>query len=546
MIKENLLQYFNFHDFKSGQEEVVAAILAKQDVVALMPTGGGKSLCYQLPAVINDGVTIVISPLIALMKDQVDSLQARNIEAAFINSSQGYDQIQEIIKELKNRQIKILYIAPERLKNEKFLNLFNSLPIDFVAVDEAHCVSSWGHDFRPDYMKIKDFIARFYNRPVVAAFTATATPEVRVDIEKHLNLRKPRVFIRGFDRPNLTFLVRHSLSESQRQEEAMNVIQDTEGSGIIYALTRKKTEELARLLNSQGIKAVAYHAGLDSVTRSKVQEDFMQDKYTVIVATVAFGMGVNKADIRFVIHFGMPGSLENYYQEAGRAGRDGEPAKCVLLNAKRDKALHWFFIKNSREELQKAGKNNEEIQSFINIKSEKLNKMLEYVENQTCRRKSILEYFADPDLKKYGDNCGGCDVCLGYKSEPDEAQKKAERKRKKHPIKRSASGEISDTVLQTAELYKKKFSLEQIAKIRELGKRTIWDHLVAWYASGGDFDANKYITEPEQEMIIKAMKEAGSYLKLKPIKDLVDDRISYEQIKIVIAKIERTRIKNKE
>lgn len=509
-----------------------------------MPTGGGKSLCYQLPAVINKGLTIVISPLIALMKDQVDSLQARNIEAAYINSSLGYDQIKEIVRKLKDQQIKLLYIAPERLKSEGFLNLFNNLPVDFVAVDEAHCVSSWGHDFRPDYMKIKEFIDHFDNRPVVAAFTATATPEVRVDIEKHLNLRKPHVFIRGFDRPNLTFLVRHSLSESQRQEEALNIIQDIEGSGIIYALTRKKTEELAILLNSQGIKAVAYHAGLDIVTRSKVQEDFMQDRYKVIVATVAFGMGVNKSDIRFVIHFGIPGSLENYYQEAGRAGRDGEPAKCVLLSAKKDKSLHWFFIKNSREELQKAGKNNAEIQTFMNVKSQKLNKVLEYVENHSCRRKMILEYFADPDLKKYNDNCNGCDVCLGYKSEPDEAQQKAERNRKKHPIKRSASGEISDTVLQTTELYKKSYSLEQIAKIRELGKRTIWDHLIVWYASGGEFDANKYITESDQEKIITAMKEVGSYMKLRPIKDIVGNGISYEQIKIVIAKIEKTRSKN--
>ena len=537
MIKEKLKQYFNFEEFRAGQGEVIEAILNNQDVVALMPTGGGKSLCYQLPAILKDGLTIVISPLISLMKDQVDSLNARGIEAAYINSSLNYEEIQNVVTRLKNREIKLLYLAPERLKQGQFLELLTDIQVDFVAIDEAHCVSSWGHDFRPDYMMIKGFIALFKRRPVVAAFTATATLEVRSDIIKYLDLQNPKVIVRGFDRPNLTFLVRNNLTDGQRQEEAVELVSQMEGSGIVYALTRKQAEAMAELLNQNGIKAIAYHAGLENRIRSQVQEDFMEDRYKVIVATVAFGMGVNKADIRFVIHFGMPGSLENYYQEAGRAGRDGEPAQCILLKARRDKGLHCFFIKKSQEELQNQGKNSLEISSFVDIKYRKLNAMIDYVEAKRCRRKTILNYFNDPDVENFSSNCGGCDVCLGYESEAEEVKSI----RKPRPvIRRSSSPDgVSDTVQQTVDFYTQDYTIDKIAKIRQFGQRTIFGHLVDWYASGGDFRVEEFIDADQHSQIEEVIKSLGKIDKLRAIKDKLSKDISYEQIKIVLAKIER-------
>ena len=540
MIKTKLKQYFNFEEFRAGQGEVIEAILNNKDVVALMPTGGGKSLCYQLPAIIKSGVTIVISPLISLMKDQVDSLNARGIKASYINSSLSYEEIDQIIYKLKQGEVKLLYLAPERLKQGPFLEVLTQITVDFVAIDEAHCVSSWGHDFRPDYMMIKGFIERFQKRPVVAAFTATATLEVRADIIKYLDLKDPQVIVRGFDRPNLTFLVRNNLTDGQRQEEALELVGQMEGSGIVYALTRKQAEAMADLLNQKGISSIAYHAGLENGIRSQVQEDFMEDKYKVIVATVAFGMGVNKADIRFVIHFGMPGSLENYYQEAGRAGRDGEPAQCILLKARRDKGLHCFFIKKSQEDLGNQGKSPLEISSFVDLKYRKLNAMLDYVESKRCRRKTILNYFNDPDVEKILSDCGGCDVCLGHDSEAKEVKVK----RKRRPIIRSGanSGGVSDTVQQTVDFYTQDYTIDKIAKIREFGQRTIFGHLVDWYASGGDFRVEEFIDSDQHNQIEEVINSLGKIEKLRAIKDQLPKNISYEQIKIVLAKIERDKL----
>lgn len=329
-LEGNLKKYFNFEKFRTGQKEIIESIAGGRDTVALMPTGGGKSLCYQLPATAFPGLTVVISPLIALMKDQVDALVARGIAAACINSTLDPADIDRCWEKLVKGEIKILYIAPERLAAPGFARKLRELDISFLAVDEAHCVSQWGHDFRPDYMHIAKQINSLKKRPIVAAFTATATPEVKNDIILRLELREPAVFVRGFDRPNLKFFVEMNLKPKDRYLEVLRLVKSIEGAGVVYALTRKETETLAEFLEENKVSAAAYHAGLPVEKRGKIQDDFMENRFKVIVATVAFGMGVDKADVRFVIHAGMPGSLESYYQEAGRAGRDGGAAFLYL------------------------------------------------------------------------------------------------------------------------------------------------------------------------------------------------------------------------
>ena len=581
MLTDHLQKYFNFTQFRSGQQEIVESIIRGQDVVALMPTGGGKSLCYQLPAVVNQGLTLVISPLIALMKDQVDSLKVRGLKAGCINSSQTPAQLQEVVAQINSRQINLLYIAPERLKSQYFQQLISSQQISFVAIDEAHCVSQWGHDFRADYLKIKDFIGNLRPRPTVAAFTATATLEVRQDIINHLGLKNPQVFVRGFDRPNLKFCARFDLKEDEREDFAVNFIKKNSGAGIVYTLTRKKTEELAEFFCSNGITASAYHAGLDNRARSRIQDEFMENKIRVIVATIAFGMGVNKADIRYVIHLGLPASLENYYQEAGRAGRDGEPAECLLLACGKDFGTQSFFIKKSRESMQGQGKSFAEIEKIINIKYDKLRQMRAYVEDNACRRKTILEYFADADVKNYAGGCHSCDVCLretlprdvdekmmfdmarrehlgfDFNDEADDDEfferrmqlremedyKLAEMNiQHKKSLKKKKTQAVGGTVLESARLYEQNYKAEEIAKLRDLGVGTIIGHLIQWYADGGDLKIEDFIKPEQEKQILRAMAEAADYQWLSPIKEKLPENITYEQIKLVVAKIKRIKI----
>lgn len=533
-LEKQLDKYFNYTTFRSGQKEIISAFLQGHDVVALLPTGGGKSLCFQLPALMNNSLTIVISPLIALMKDQVDGLQARGVGAVFVNSSLDQYEIESALGQIKNGQVKLLYIAPEGLGNRELMNTLEQVDVGFLAVDEAHCVSEWGHDFRPDYLQIKNFINNLRRRPAVGAFTATATLEVKDDIIKNLGLQNPQVFIRGFDRPNLKFFVQKDLKTQQRQEEVLRIIKTQPGSGIVYTISRKETEAMSDFLNANGVTATAYHAGLEKNKRTRIQNDFMENRFKVIVATIAFGMGVDKADIRFVIHAGMPSTLEGYYQEAGRAGRDGEVAYCILLHSKRDFGLHNYFITQTWKEMKKQGKTFNETERVTNIKHDRLNKMTSYVGGTVCRRKIILDYFDDPDIGQLSDNCGGCDVCLNFKWENATPHRNTRRERLTKP-----SGAISDTVLETAKLYQKNYTPIQIAKARSLGLTTIFTHLAVWYQNGGAFRFEDFVSPTVEKQILTVIEKIGNTERFSPIKEKLPRDISYEQIRFVIAKMKR-------
>ena len=342
----SLRKHFGFDDFREGQREVIGSILEGKDAVVVMPTGSGKSLCYQLPAMILDGVTLVVSPLIALMKDQVDALRARGLPATFINSSIPESEQRARIESLRRREHKLVYIAPERFRSGRFNAALQSIPISLFAVDEAHCISTWGHDFRPDYLRLKGVI-RSLGRVQTLALTATATPYVRSDIIQQLGLDQPQTFVSGFDRPNLSIAVVHTEKEKEKISRIRSLAQRIHGSGIIYTSTRKAVEQVGNKLKALDLKVSMYHAGMSDGVRVKAQDDFMSGRTQMIVATNAFGMGIDKPDIRFVVHYQMPGSIEAYYQEIGRAGRDGLPSTCVLLFNYADKNTHDFFIDGS-------------------------------------------------------------------------------------------------------------------------------------------------------------------------------------------------------
>jgi ATP-dependent DNA helicase RecQ len=342
----SLQKHFGFDDFREGQRDVIGSILEGKDAVVVMPTGSGKSLCYQLPAMILEGATLVVSPLIALMKDQVDALRARGLPATFINSSIPEPEQRARIDALRRREHKLVYVAPERFRSGRFNSALQSIPISLFAVDEAHCISTWGHDFRPDYLRLRNII-RSLGKVQTLALTATATPYVRSDIIQQLGLDQPQTFVSGFDRPNLSIEVIHTEREREKIAHIKRLAQKIAGSGIIYASTRKAVEQVGSKLKDADLSVVIYHAGLTDSQRVKAQDEFMSGRKQMIVATNAFGMGIDKPDIRFVVHYQMPGSLEAYYQEIGRAGRDGLPSTCVLLFNYADKNTHDFFIEGS-------------------------------------------------------------------------------------------------------------------------------------------------------------------------------------------------------
>ena len=397
-----LSRYFGYTEFRGAQEELIDAVLAGQDVLGIMPTGGGKSLCYQIPALMLPGLTLVISPLISLMQDQVLALKTAGIPAAYLNSTLSLEQQSLVFRNLRQGRYKILYAAPERLLGEGFLAMAREVPISLVAVDEAHCISQWGQDFRPSYLKIPEFLQSLPQRPVVCAYTATATPAVRRDIQKCLGLQNPLVKVTGFDRPNLRFEVR--TPESKRGTLLTLLALRKDKSGIVYCSTRKEVDQVCSFLLDRGFAAARYHAGLPDELRRQNQEDFLYDRKTVMVATNAFGMGIDKSNVSYVIHYNMPQSMESYYQEAGRAGRDGEPAECILLFGKRDIITAKFLIEKSYEESELP---DEEREALKQRDMKRLWDMVDYCQTPGCLRQYILGYFGQYNTPKCG-NCGNC------------------------------------------------------------------------------------------------------------------------------------------
>ncbi|WP_166241944.1 DNA helicase RecQ [Paenibacillus turpanensis] len=389
-----LKQYFGYTSFKKGQDELVKGILSGRDVLGVMPTGAGKSICYQLPAAMSDGVSLVISPLISLMKDQVDALNQIGIPTASINSSLSAAEMSQRFRDIAAGKYKIVYVAPERIDSERFIRLLQQIRVPIVAVDEAHCVSQWGHDFRPSYLQIKQLIDYIEPRPVIAAFTATATDQVKTDIMKQLMLENPLRVTTGYARENLTFSVLKGVDK--RQFLADYVRSRHTDCGVIYASTRKEVEDCHKYLLRLGIPAGRYHAGLSDEERADSQERFLYDDIRVMVATNAFGMGIDKSNVRYVIHYNLPKNIESYYQEAGRAGRDGEPGECIVLYAAQDIQMQKFLIEQSESELER--KQSE----YANLRS-----MVDYCHTTDCLQRHIVRYFGDED----GQACGRCANC---------------------------------------------------------------------------------------------------------------------------------------
>ena len=396
-----LKKHFGFETFRPLQQEIITHVLGKKDAFVLMPTGGGKSLCYQLPALKLPGLTLVISPLIALMKDQVDALRANGINAEFINSSLDPFEIRGVESRIQTGEVKILYVAPERLALPSFQQFLKTLNVSLIAIDEAHCISEWGHDFRPDYRNLVSLKTKFPGVPIIA-LTATATQKVREDIISQLSLTRVETFISSFNRPNLTYIVRPKRNAFNNL--AQLVKKYPKRSVIVYCFSRKDTERVAKDLRSQGFKAAAYHAGLNSELRKKTQERFVKDEIQIIVATIAFGMGIDKPDVRLIVHYSLPKSIEGYYQETGRAGRDGLPSECVLFYSFGDTMKHNFFIRNIPDEAER-----------LNAEK-KLQQVVDYAEANTCRRRYLLNYFAEKYEPK---SCDSCDFCLTPKENID-------------------------------------------------------------------------------------------------------------------------------
>ncbi|MCK5085376.1 DNA helicase RecQ, partial [Candidatus Parcubacteria bacterium] len=399
-MKKLLKTYFGYDEFRPLQEEAIDSVMQGKDTFVLMPTGGGKSLCYQLPALKFEGLTLVISPLIALMKDQVDALKTNGISAEYINSSLLPVEIQGIQEEISQGKVKILYVAPERLALQSFQNFLKGVSIKLIAVDEAHCISEWGHDFRPDYGNLKLLKSQFPKIPIIA-LTATATSKVREDIIKQLSLDEHNSFISSFDRENLAMIITR---KKRAFDKLLRLIQKHKNEPtIIYCFSRKETEKIAMNLQAEGFDALPYHAGLNNETRKKNQELFIKDEVSIIVATIAFGMGIDKPDIRLVVHYTFPKTIEGYYQEIGRAGRDGLSSECVLFYSYGDVRKHEFFIDQMEDTIEQ-----EKCR-------EKLSQIIGYCEAMTCRRKYVLEYFGEEylsDEKKAKKGCEACDICL--------------------------------------------------------------------------------------------------------------------------------------
>ena len=405
---EVLKKYFGYESFREGQQELITNILERHDVLGIMPTGAGKSICYQVPAVMLEGITLVISPLISLMKDQVGTLNEAGIRAAYLNSSLSYAQYRKALSLARGYTYKIIYVAPERLMSDEFLSFAKEMKISMVCVDEAHCVSQWGQDFRPHYLHIREFLKEMPQRPIVSAFTATATTQVKEDILQLLDMKDPYTITTGFERKNLYFAVEKP--KDKYQALLHYVKQHTEDAGIVYCLSRKTVEEVCDRLCADGFAATRYHAGLSDAERMNNQDDFIYDRKTIMVATNAFGMGIDKSNVRFVVHFNMPKNMESYYQEAGRAGRDGEQADCILLYSGKDVRLNQFLIEQ--------GSGHEDMEEAVRMElqqKERLKSMTFYCTIPSCLRHYMLKYFGEES----DGFCGSCSNCLTQYEECD-------------------------------------------------------------------------------------------------------------------------------
>lgn len=485
-LHKALQEHFGFDKFKGTQEKVIESLMAGHDTFVIMPTGGGKSLCYQLPALVSEGVAIIVSPLIALMKNQVDLVRgySSNDEVAhFLNSTLNKKEIKEVHDDLLSGKTKMLYVAPETLTKQENLEFFSDLKISFFAVDEAHCISEWGHDFRPEYRRLREMMIQINPDIPVIALTATATPKVQSDIVKNLDLKDPKIFISSFNRANLYYEILPKIKKSQTDESIVRFIKSMKKkSGIIYTLNRKTTEELADILNANGIKAVAYHAGLDSKLRAERQDLFLGEDVQVICATIAFGMGIDKPDIRFVIHYNIPKSIENYYQETGRAGRDGLEGKCVLYYSHKDVSKLEHLMRDKPLSEREVG-------------AQLISETVAYAESGVCRRKVLMSYFGEEYEKE---NCGECDNC-------------------KHPKEKVEAKEEATIALKAIKALDERFATEYVVQIL-IGRLTPQIQMFRHdgldiFASGNDKDSlfwNSLIRQLILEgMLVKDIEEYG-------------------------------------